>query len=158
MPDSTAMRRLASVAFVALLTASLGAACGSAKATPGVPKANFKPAAELVLHPCGGVPPSVPENSSNCTTGLWISRPDQDLGPRVERVPEGSVLLIHNVDTHDRRVLGTVRGDQIFDTGIMHMGDSTTIVLSTPGTVGITETTANAHTSLVVTPKPGQKA
>ncbi len=45
----------------------------------------------------------------------------------------------------------------MFDTGQMHEGNSTIVVLDTPGTVVITDTTTGRHTSLVVRPPPGTK-
>jgi hypothetical protein len=150
------MRRAAAVALVALALSFAAVACGSAKATPGVPKANFTPKAELLVHSC--VPPTSQETASGCASStLYITKPGDELSARVTHVPEGSVLTVKNVDTHDRQIQATMKDQVVFDTGILKPEDSTTIVLDTPGTLTITDPTMDLHTTLVVAPTPGAK-
>jgi hypothetical protein len=157
VPDSTSMRRAASAALVAVALL-LVTACGSAKATPGVAKDNFTPKAELVLHSCG-VPSTQPEDASTCTqSDLVVTKPGAEVsGPVLARVPAGSVLLVKNVDSHDRRVSGSIKDAPVFDTGIMHPGESTTIVLDLPGTVTISDATMGLKTTLEVVPQADSK-
>jgi hypothetical protein len=151
------MRRAASVALAALALMLVTAACGSAKATPGVPKANFTPRAELLVHSCG-VPSTVPESSSNCAGSLLVTTPGKEFtAPAITHLPEGSVLVVQNLDSHDRRLQGTVKDQQVFDTGTLHPNDRTVVVLDTSGEMTISDQVTGQHGTLVVEPKPGQK-
>ncbi|HVN50211.1 MAG TPA: hypothetical protein VMT43_02200 [Acidimicrobiales bacterium] len=152
------MRRVASAALVALGLAVVGAACGSAKATPGVPKADFTPKAELLVHSCG-VPTKVPESPSNCAGTLLITSPGKEFSaPVITQLPEGSVLVVQSLDSHDRRLQGAVKDQQVFDTGTLYPNDRTVVVLGTPGRMTITDLVTGQHGTLTVEPKPGAKS
>jgi hypothetical protein len=140
VPDSTSMRRAASAALVALALVAL-TACGSAKATPGVANENFTPTVELDVG----------------SGALHVTKPGDTSGADVGSVMSGSVLLVKNVDSQNRRVTGTVKEAPIFDTGILHPNDTTTVVLDTSGQVTIAETGTGAKTTLTVKPKPTAK-
>jgi hypothetical protein len=141
------MRRATSAALVALALT----ACGSAKASPTVATDNFTPTVQLDI----GCPPDV---GSPCTANplLVLTKPSSG-DATVGSVAASSVLKITNHLPATQRITGTVHGQQVFDTGQLHEGDSTIVVLDTPGTVVITDTTTGRHTSLTVKPKPGTK-
>jgi hypothetical protein len=135
------MRRAAATAVAALALTFLGAACGHAKATPGVPHRDFTPKAELLVS----------------GSDLHVSGSGQDASEAaVSHVPQGSVLLIKNDDTHNRQVVGSIKDAQLFDTGTMHPGQSTTVVLDAPGKVTMTEPATGQHTTLTVTALPAK--
>jgi hypothetical protein len=148
------MRRAASAIVVALALSVAGVACGSAKATPGVAKENFTPAVVLDVAECHTTGTSATET---CPPKLDLGAPHGQPDTQVQSVKEGSVMLVRNPSHQDRRLVGTVKNDQVFDTGIMHPGDTTVIKLDTPGKMTITETTSNAHTTLTVKPAPAAK-
>ena len=50
-------------------------------------------------------------------------------------MPDRSTVVVKNLATGIHRVTGTVKDDQVFDTGQMARGNTTTVVLSTPGVV-----------------------
>jgi hypothetical protein len=137
VPDSTSMRRAASAVLVALALVAL-TACGSAKAEPTVAKQNFTPTVELDVG----------------SAALDVTKAGDTSGAAVGSVKSGSVMLVKNSDSQNRRVTGTVKDDQIFDSGVMHPGDTTMVKLDTSGQVTITETTTDQKTTLTVEPKP----
>ncbi len=149
------MRRAASAALVALALATVTAACGSAKASPGMPHVDLTPKIELDLHGCPG-PSGTTATSAACTDALHVVAADDPSGSSVHAVKTGTVLLVTNDSSSSRRVVGTVKGVPAFDTGVMHPTDTTTIKLDTPGTTTISDTTGTGHTTLVVTAPPGQ--
>jgi len=100
------------------------------------------------------------------TTGATVAEtcpPKLDLGAphgqpdiQVQSVKADSVMLVRNPSHQDRRLVGTVKDDQVFDTGIMHPGDTTVVKLDTPGKMTITEVNSNAHTTLTVKAAPAK--
>ncbi len=148
MPDSTSMRRAASAALVALVLLTC-AACGSAKATPTVAKQNFTPDLVLDITDCHT---AATGTTDLCPPKLDIAARGGAPDTQAHTAKAGSVLLIRNQSLQDRRLVGTVKEDQVFDTGVMHPGDTTLVKLDTSGKVTITETGSNASTTLTVKP------
>lgn len=168
MPDSTAMRRAGSVGPVAaaiLMVVLVG--CGHEHSTPGVARMDFDTKVELVLPTCPGVSGPTGGPGANATAGtapsaagcgtddrLRVTPSRHPGGPAVGSVVAGSVLTVKNLDRTPRRVVGTDADAIVFDTGIMAPGNTTTVVLDTPGTVAIAEMPGPARTSLRVRPAP----
>jgi len=149
VPDSTSMRRAVSVALVALALSFAAAACGSAKATPGVPTQGSASQATLRItgtNSCTAGP------SQGCPTALELST-----GTDAKSVAFGTVLQIENEARADQRLQGTIDDEQTFDTGLMHPDDSTTVVLDAPGKLTIADVESGAKVTLTVEPKPGAK-
>jgi hypothetical protein len=120
------MRR-ACIALVALALIAF-TACGSTKPTPTVPKVNFTPEVELIVH-------------------------DTSLDFSVAKVHAGSVLLVDNPGDRAHRVVGIIK-TQVFDTGTMHPGAQVTVLLSTPGSLVATDLPGGETARLTVTPAP----
>jgi len=166
VPDSTAMRRAASAALVALALSLTTVACGSAKATPGVPKANFTPGAVLSFEPPHGCSSgnSTSTTPASCTPEMAINTPGSGGGEvtpsgssDITSVKSGTVLEISNSSSEDQRIQGSIDGTQTFDTGTLKPAESTTVVLDTSGKLTITDVGSGQKVTLVVEPKPGQK-
>jgi hypothetical protein len=148
------MRRAASVALVALAFALT--ACGSSKASPGVATVDLKPTVELDLHGCPGLPSA--STTLACSNGLNVTPASNVFDTPLRTVPIGTVMLVKNLSAQKRRVVGTIKDDQVFDTGIMLPMNETTIVLNAAGTVSMTEMTDNLHRTLAVRPRPAAKS
>ncbi len=111
---------------------------------------------EVVVHCANGI---------GCT---GTNLPDQRVvlsGPHspgstqiVSSVSEHAVLVVTSQAPGTQRLTGTVKDDQVFDTGQMVRGNTTTVVLSTPGRLVITDTTTGEHVTLTVRPAPTTKA
>ncbi len=147
------MRRSATVvATLALGLSGLGlSACSSAAKSPTLPHKDFTPKAELDIHACPGLPSTA---TTACDEALTVHAPSDPFGPPLRSVADNAVLLVKNTAAGSRRVTGTMKDDQVFDTGQMASGNTTTIVLQTPGVVTITDTTTGRHTTLTVHPAP----
>ena len=154
------MRRSPALIFatVALGLGGLGiTACSSVAKSPTVAHTDFTPKVELeaVVRCANGI---------GCT-GTDLANPRVVLsGPHspgsaqiVSSVPDHAVLVITSQAPGTQRVTGSVKEDQVFDTGQMVRGDTTTVVLSTPGRVTITDTTTGEHVTLTVRPAPTAK-
>ncbi len=141
------------LATLALGVGSAGlSACSSAAKSPTLPRTHFTPKAEIVIGcpPGYHCPPSTPPK-----VGLTVLSPNSTA--QVDSVPDRSTVVVKNLATGPQRVTGTIKDDQVFDTGQMARGNTTTVVLSTPGVVTITNTTSGEHVSLTVRPAPATK-
>jgi len=176
VPDSTTMRRAArrrrpgdapeppaqhapalrtTVRVVTACAAlSVGAAvlssCGSAKATPGPPKANFTAGAQLTVTQAPNCPNAT---AAGCPAYLTLTKPGG--AASLTSVPNGTVMVVRNDTTTDHRVEGSTRAQPVFDTGTMHPSDTTTVVLTTTGRMTVTLVGSSTKTTLTVeAPKP----
>ena len=149
------MRRPVAVLAVAL--ASLAAGCSRAASSPTVARTDFTPKVEIRIESassaacpsgdsCQFVPPS--------TNTVLLVGPSAPASTEVVRaVPDGAVLEVTSQVTGTHRVVGTVKGTPVFDTGQMTRGNTTTVVLQTPGVVTIAlDDAADGHLSLTVHP------
>lgn len=133
-------RNLIGAMAVAMCTFLAG--CGiTPKNDPGVADVDFTPRAIV----------SVDENGFNLE-----STTEGD----ASTLSQGTVIEIHNDGSQNHRVQGLLKVKEgrdkiLYDTGIMFSGDSTTIVLSTPGEVSFREMQTPEHAvTIEVTPKP----
>jgi hypothetical protein len=142
------------VATLALAAGGLGVTgCSSAATSPTVPRKNFTPKAEIII----GCPPGercAPAVASKA--GLTIVAPNSI--NQVDAVPDHATVVVKNLASGIHRVTGTIKDDQLFDTGQMASGNTTTVVLQTPGRVTITDTTTGEHVTLTVRSAPAVKA
>ena len=130
----------------AIVVATMGlAACSSTAKSPTVAHTTFIPKAEIVI----GCPPGerCPATVAS-KAGLVVLRPKSTT--EIDSVASGSTVLVMNLAAGTHRVTGTIKGDQIFDTGQMKPGNTTTVVLSTPGGMAITDVTTGEHVTLTV--------
>ncbi len=149
------MRRAAVVVAAALVVLSV-TACGSTKASPGVATVDLKPTVELDVHGCPGLPSA--STTLSCRNSLNVTPASDVFDAPLKSVPIGTVMLVKNLSLQKRRVVGTIKGDQVFDTGVMFPSNETTVVLNAAGTVSMTEMTDNLRTTLVVRPRPATKS
>ncbi len=152
------MRRSAPIvlATLALAVGSAGVtACSSAARTPTVAHTHFTPTAQLDVHSCPRLPAAT---GAPCDEGLSVQPASDPLGAPLRSVADHSVLVVKNLAADTRRVTGMVKDDQVFDTGQMKPGNTTTVVLSTPGGLVITDTTTGEHVTLIVRPAPAAKS
>ena len=147
------MRRAFALLAVAVAVGTAG--CSSTTRTPTVAKIDFAPKVRLDIRGCPALPSAA---STACDEGLVVVPAKQPSGAPVRAVNDGSVLVVTNVAGGTHRVTGTVKDVPVFDTGQMVRGNSTTVVLQTPGTVVITDSTTGQHTSLVVRPASPAKS
>jgi hypothetical protein len=130
------MRRpvITAAAFAALATASV--ACGEPVEGPKLPTVDFTPAAVIEAGPSG----------LGCTS--TSARDD-----RLCTVRTGSVVEVANAGPGERRI----RGGEVFDTGVMQPGGTTTVVLTEVGTIEVRDVTEPEHTlELTVTARNGE--
>jgi len=146
------MRRALAILAAAFALGVTG--CSSTARTPTVARIDFAPKAEIdIATGCA--------DAIGCTSGstaepsTYLTAPHvTGSGQRVRSVAEGSVLSVTSKVGGTHRVTGRVKDIPIFDTGQMVRGNSTAVVLQTPGTVVITDTTTGQRTSLTVRPAP----
>jgi hypothetical protein len=125
---------LAVAGLVAAAMLPLAACSGDAARTPTVASVDFTPKAELHVPDSGDL------------TFIFGS-PQSDL-------PSGSVLVVVNDGQDDHRIVGTVDTTQVFDTGLMHPGDSTTVVITKDGDLTVRDVPTGRDGHLTVTPRP----
>jgi hypothetical protein len=149
------MRRALALLAVAVTVGTAG--CSSTTRTPTVAKADFAPRAEIDI--VAGCPDAIGcAGGSGSSASTYLSGPSVPGSDRhVRSVAEGSVLTVTSRVSGTHRVTGTVKDVPVFDTGQMVRGNSTTVVLQTPGTVVITDSTTGQHTRVVVRPAPTTK-
>ncbi len=110
----------------------LSASCaGSAAKTPTVASVSFEPRLELHVGDAGQLQFLLHEVSAD------------------RSVPAGSVLLIAN----DGRVDHRIQAGTTFDTGTLHPGDETTIVLADDGKLTLVDAATGREVDLTVTPR-----
>jgi hypothetical protein len=122
--------RLALGACGLALMISTGCA-GSAPRTPTVASVNLEPTAELHVGDTGQLTFMLHEVTAAAS------------------VPAGSVLLIANDGQADHRI----QAGSTFDTGTLHPGDETTVVL-TAGDLTLRDVPTGREVRLTVTPRP----
>jgi hypothetical protein len=149
------MRRSAALLLAAALALSALAGCSSVARSPTVPHINFTPSAKIrVVTGCGAKAEGC-AGGGPATPKPTMSDPlDPKTGDAVRSVPDHAVLLITSEASGSQQVTGTVKTHQVFDTGQLAHGDTTTVVLSTPGVVTITLAATGQRVSLIVRPAP----
>jgi len=145
------MRRSAALVVAVAMALTALAGCSSVARTPTLPTTDFSPDLVVEVHPCPALP-SVAAKAPACDEGLSVQPASNPLDAPVRTTPDHSVLLVRNLAASARRVTGTVKSHVVFDTGQMAQGNTTTVVLGTPGVVTITDVTTGRHTTLTVHP------
>ncbi len=129
------MRRSGPLLVVVAAALALGGCGGDDDAEPGIPTVDFTPTASIDV----------------TADGLGCGLETVVVTERCE-VPAGSVVEVRNRTDADARV----RGGDLFDTGRMEPGDTTTVVLAAPGDVEVeTVGPPDATLTVVVTPREG---
>ncbi|MEI7592124.1 MAG: hypothetical protein WCK41_02755 [Actinomycetes bacterium] len=123
-------RGYAVIGLIAAVTMLLGGCSGSATTTPTFGTFDFTPSATLPISDDGAL------MLTDITTG-------SDL-------PVGSIMVVTNVGTNPHRIVGTVDGAQMFDTGVMQSGNSTTVVISATGTVELRDVPTSRDLKITV--------
>jgi hypothetical protein len=85
-------------------------------------------------------------------TGFAVTKGETDnpaITAEPASAPEGTVIEIRNAGSVDRRVTD----EAAIDTGVMQPGDSTTVVLTTPGDLELHDAASGATLTINVTPR-----
>jgi len=133
------VQRRSAVILVAVTLLLFGACAGDHRAEPTIPSVNFAPL--LVV--------------SVTADGLTVERGEQDADVSLDppSLPAGSVVEVRNADSEDHRITaGTT-----IDTGIMHPGDTTTVVITTEGDVEVRDVDSGAALTITVTARTDER-
>lgn len=109
----------------------------------------------VVLGACGDARPSSPTSADLAEIDLsprhTITVDDDGFHPATLTVRSGDVVLLVNKGTR----LHSFTAEERFDTGRLHPGDETTMVLTKPGTIPYEDLEAPEHTATItVEPRP----
>lgn len=110
------------------------AACGTERISqPEAPRIDLTPSATLLVDEAG-------------------LRFDPEPVPAPLTVPAGTLIEVRNAGSADHRVQGST-GSVAFDTGIMHPGDSTKVLLFKPGDMSVRDLNAPDHAITITVTK-----
>ena len=108
----------------------------------------------LLASGCGDVTPSSPTGADLAKIDLspdhTITVDDDGFHPATLVMQSGEVVLLVNKGSG----LHSFTADERFDTGRLHPGDDTTMVLTEPGTISYQDLEAPAHKASITVDKP----
>ena len=119
---------------------SMAACSGHAAQTPTVTSVDFTPDAELRVTDSGPLSFQLNATETSIPGGTFTKA--------------GSVLLVTNDGRDDHRIVGTLDDEQVFDTGTMQPGNTTTIVIGSDGELVVRDLPTGRDAHLTVTPRP----